>query len=95
MTNHILRTVPHYFDAVEADQKTFEIRRNDRMFQTGDLITLIRMKPDDSCKPDGDRCKHPRLTRRITYLFSPDPSLRDMGGIQTGYVVLGLGPVSV
>jgi len=38
---HTLKTLPYYFNAVKAGDKTFEIRDNsDRGFQKGDIINL-------------------------------------------------------
>ena len=90
MTTHVLRTLPHYFDAVARGHKTFEIRRNDRMFQVGDVLKLVRMKADDRCTPECTSCNHPSIRRGVTYVFSCDPALKDMGGVAPGYVVLGL-----
>jgi ribosomal protein L37E len=40
MTVHSLKTWPEYFEAQRAGRKTFELRRNDRNFQVGDLLVL-------------------------------------------------------
>lgn len=42
MTTHKLKTWPVYFDAVKRGEKTFEGRRNDRGFQRGDHVVLMR-----------------------------------------------------
>ena len=42
---HTLKTWPVYFDAVARGEKTFEVRRNDRGFQTGDIVELKRWVP--------------------------------------------------
>ena len=41
---HELKTDPDVFDLVESGEKTFEIRWNDRNFQTGDYILLKKTK---------------------------------------------------
>lgn len=38
--HHRLKTEKHYYQAVELGIKTFELRRNDRNFQVGDIVTL-------------------------------------------------------
>lgn len=38
--HHDLKILPEYFDAVVTGVKSFEIRKNDREFQTGDTVTL-------------------------------------------------------
>lgn len=40
MRTHELKTDPEVFDAVHRGEKTFEIRKNDRGFQTGDALVL-------------------------------------------------------
>lgn len=37
---HELKMLPEYFNAVVSGKKTFEIRKNDRPFQNGDLLAL-------------------------------------------------------
>lgn len=39
---HELKCHDVYFDAIERGEKTFEIRRDDRGFQKGDFVTLVR-----------------------------------------------------
>lgn len=46
MTTHVLKTWPAYFQAIADGAKTFEIRRNDRDYQTGDLLRLVEWDPD-------------------------------------------------
>lgn len=43
---HKLKTWPTYWDAIESGEKTFEVRRNDRGFQTGDIVELMRCDED-------------------------------------------------
>ena len=46
MTEHKLKCWPVYFDAIERGEKNFEVRRDDRGFQKGDIIELQRTYPD-------------------------------------------------
>lgn len=41
--NHVLKTLPVYWDAIERGEKLFECRRNDRAFQKGDTVELCRL----------------------------------------------------
>lgn len=43
MVTHILKTIDTVWDAVEAGDKTFEVRRNDRFFQRGDTVILRKI----------------------------------------------------
>lgn len=89
---HDLKTVNRYWDAVAAGTKTFEVRKNDRAFQTGDVIVLTRTteggqydtRPEDR-SPDGCFAKS-QISFRITYLLQGGQL-----GIEPGYCVLGLG----
>lgn len=92
-TSHVLKTHAAYFDAVERGDKTFEVRRNDRAFQVGDRLYLVRTDPRETrpctridCTDHGQRV----LTAVVSFVYSGDPSLRDLGGVVPGHVVLGL-----
>jgi|CXWL01.1.fsa_nt_gi hypothetical protein len=43
---HELKTLPQYWDAVQRGEKTFEVRRDDRGFQKGDVLELVRHDGD-------------------------------------------------
>lgn len=87
---HTLKTIEPYFSAVLSGEKTFEVRRNDRAYQRGDMLVLV---DTSSCGCGSERCekRRPPITRIVTFVYSGDPSLRDLGGIVPGHVVLGLG----
>ncbi len=42
---HELKILPEYFEAVTSGRKQFEIRKNDRDFKVGDLLTLHEHDP--------------------------------------------------
>lgn len=88
MQIHKLKTEERYFDAVERGEKTFEVRKNDRAFQTGDMLVLIKTdeKGYHITEPD-NRFKDITIRRRITYLLQGGQF-----GIEPQYCVLGLGP---
>lgn len=85
---HDLKTIDHYFDAVAEGRKTFEVRKNDRAFQTGDLLELrkIDAKGFYVSPPGGGRFSMQIIRKRITYLLQGGQF-----GIEPGYCVLGLG----
>jgi hypothetical protein len=64
VTVHQLKTWPIYFEEVLLENKTFEIRQNDRKFQVGDLVLLREWDPDTQ-KYTGRQ-----LTRWISYITS-------------------------
>ena len=45
MKHHELKIWPKYYDRVSARTKTFEVRKNDRDFQAGDIVTLREFDP--------------------------------------------------
>lgn len=80
-TVHELKVAPEYWDALVDGSKTFEVRRNDRAFQRGDLLHLWRVDRH------GYRSVHDPLVATVTYVFAGDPRWQ---ALQPGYVVLGL-----
>lgn len=80
---HDLKTVDRYYDAVLRGEKTFEVRLNDRAFQTGDVVRLRRTN-ERGYYTDFDTCW---TERRITYILQGGQF-----GIEPRYCVLGLGP---
>ena len=77
--NHELKINLSFADAIVGGRKTFELRRNDRGFQAGDIVTFI---PVDGC---GIRTFHEIDRRRyeITYVMNGY-------GLENGYVAFGI-----
>lgn len=44
--NHVLKIWPQYYQRVSDGSKTFEVRNNDRGFQSGDTVTLREYDPE-------------------------------------------------
>lgn len=101
---HELKVAAPYFDALVSGAKTFEVRRNDRGYQRGDVLRLREWHPaprmGEHCEVDGcaayssvgahySMCRE-IVTRRVSYVYSGDPRF---GGVEQGFVVLGLEPV--
>lgn len=86
---HELKLNIEFCDAVYNGRKSFEIRRNDRGFQTGDHIKFIPFKSGAVVGPDGDASAlypdHPIKTHEyiITYMLNG-------WGIQPGFVGLAI-----
>jgi hypothetical protein len=83
---HILKCWPDYFDAIKAGLKPFEVRRDDRGFQRGDVLVLQRTdERRHNVEYDyNGKVKH-ELRRIISYVLTGGQF-----GIEPGYVVLGL-----
>jgi hypothetical protein len=46
MTTHDLKTWPEFFQAIGNKSKTFEVRKDDRGFKTGDQLKLWEWDPE-------------------------------------------------
>ena len=83
MKTHFIKTWPAYFERVLEGQKEFEVRKNDRDYQVGDILVLEWFNPDKSNNiyqsPD-------RLFREVTYILHGGQF-----GIEHGYCVMQLG----
>lgn len=68
---HYLKTKPEYFQAVIDGKKPFEIRYNDRNFQTGDRVILeeYQGKKKYGICPDIDTCQF------YAYIYDADEAV--------------------
>ena len=73
---HELKTWPKYFEAIVENTKTFEIRKNDRGFEVGDVLELLEFDPEREAFTGN------RIFVRIHYIT--DYAQRD------GYVVMSI-----
>jgi len=53
MQTHELKSWPEFFKPVVDGQKTFEIRKNDRNFEIGDVLVLREFRPCKDCGGGG------------------------------------------
>ena len=81
---HQLKTYPKYFDALARGEKNFEVRRNDRNYQVGDVLTLQRY-----C-PKADAYTGAEIDKRVTYVLPGNDF-----GIAKDYCVLALEDVKI
>lgn len=100
IATHRLKTWPQYWDAVHSGDKTFEVRRDDRGFQKGDIVELVRhngqriihqtviCEIDELADHDlyDPLIRESTIRKRITYVLTGGQF-----GIEPGFVVLGLG----
>lgn len=77
LTVHTLKLKDIYFQAVVEGKKTFELRYNDRNYQTGDIIALC----DINEKGHYLGCV---VVKQISYV------LADYEGLKDNWVILGL-----
>lgn len=87
-TVHALKLNKKYYEDSAKNLKTFEIRKNDRDFQVGDILKLVEYDPDMADKRMGLIGVTGREHfKEITYILDDAEYLRE------GYVCLGLHPV--
>ena len=84
MTNiHRIKCFDRYFKMTEAGEKLFEIRKNDRNYQVGDIIELNETF-------QGSYTGRMAMFRIISIITDSDfPE-----GIKEGYTVLGISPIT-
>ena len=78
MATHELKILPEFFVPVLVGYKTFEIRKNDRDYQYGDILVLNEW--------DVNGYTGRSITKRVNYIYHGDGSY----GLKTGYCILGL-----
>lgn len=98
MAKHELKTWPQYFERLLSGEKTFEVRKDDRGFQAGDLLVLREWSPSRRCSKFPltchveSECDHRwtgrELTREIGFIYHGAPGWLDCGE----FVVLSLLP---
>lgn len=93
MAHHILKAHPPMFRAARDGVKNFEVRKDDRAFQTGDTVEMVF---NDPTVPGGSFPAPPQpwddkddtrtnLKRKITFVLRGGQY-----GVEPGYVVLAL-----
>lgn len=79
---HDLKCWPPFFQAILDGDKTFEVRKNDRGFQRGDVLRLREYDPNAMSRVG--MYTQREIMAVITYVLS------GFDGIEDGYVVMGL-----
>jgi hypothetical protein len=77
---HELKTLRKYFDAVCDGQKTFEVRKDDRNFQVGDILRLQRY--------ENEECQKANCNVTITYILGRNEDEKMF--VPDGYVIVGI-----
>lgn len=85
MTIHALKTEPRFFHDVRDNGKNFEVRKNDRDYQVGDVLILCNYHPE---RFDYYVSPYHALMRRVTYVLHGGQF-----GIDAEHCVLGMEPI--
>jgi hypothetical protein len=80
MTTHELKTIEPYFSAVFDGRKTFELRRDDRGFEAGDVLVLREWTLGN------EYADSQPIRRRVAFVLRDVPHL----GLAPGFAILGL-----
>lgn len=84
MTEHELKILPDYYDAVLNGFKGFEIRKDDRGFKIGDTLVLKEyVNMDGRMVPTGRRPIQANIKYILDWNMFPD-------GLKEGYCILQL-----
>lgn len=86
MKLHELKIKCEYFDAICFGHKTFELRKNDRDYQVGDLIHFVNVDGTEFCDKESAGS-----TFLITYVFKDVPEY----GLDKDYCILGIKKLEV
>jgi hypothetical protein len=95
MAKHELKTIARYWDAVNKGEKLFQVRKNDRFFQAGDTVVLLRLhdygRPH---RPYSDKYGNETgIADAARLTFRVGPILQGgQFGIEPGYCVFSLLP---
>lgn len=85
---HILKCLPPYFSAIRSGEKAFEVRRDDRGYQKGDVLVLREWSPTfNSACSFGIGFTGNQECREISWILTGGQY-----GVEPGYVVLALKP---
>lgn len=78
---HELKILPKYFDDIVRNKKSFEVRRNDRDFEVGDILMLRECS--------GGKYSGCKVTAEVTYI------LDKFEGIKERYIVMGIKVIKI
>ena len=78
MERHELKILPQYFQRVWDGTKTFELRKDDRDYQRGDILVLREW--------DGEKYTGSALCVKVTYILQD----AEKYGLKDGYVIMGI-----
>ena len=74
---HEIKILPAYFNAVKCGAKRFELRKNDRGYESGDTVVMREW--------DGSEYTGEKIIITITYVLKDCPEY----GLMNGYCILG------
>lgn len=82
---HLLKIRPEYFQAIWDEKKPFEIRKDDREYQVGDVLNLREWNDETGMYTSRGLCV------RVTYILRDCPEY----GLMDGFCIMGIRFLSV
>jgi len=82
---HELKTWPQFFQAISTGRKTFEVRKNDRGFNAGDVLRLREWDPACSHMSPRHQYTGNEMRMKVTYVLTGEAF-----GIKDGFCVMGI-----
>lgn len=86
MKTHKLKCWPQFFQAVKNRSKKFEVRRNDRNFESGDRLILQEWIPETGEYTGNELCVD------VTCILKAETAI--WSGLQEGYCVMSVNVLS-
>lgn len=93
MKIHELKILPQYFNAIKEEKKNFELRKDDRDFQVGDVLMLKEFNLQEKYETiEGAETYFSgnKILRQITYIFKDET---ESMGLSKDYAILGIKPI--
>lgn len=85
---HTLKSWPSLFEEAAVGRKKFELRRNDRNFEIGDILLLREFEPDTETYTGREK------RFKVTYITSQSsPCALSNEALGDGYVILSIEPI--
>lgn len=90
---HKLKIEKRWFDRILEDEKKCELRKNDRDFQVGDLITFIVSRIEEG--DDGNYYRIPPYQRDEKFVITHVLTSDMCEGLKNGYCVLSITEIQI
>lgn len=96
MKEHSLKTMPAYWDAIANGEKRFEVRRDDRGFQRGDVLLLRKLREGRYTEFEREGGNYTGIPEHARTIRATVDWVMTGGqlGVEPGYVVMSITPQS-
>ena len=86
MTTHELKSWPEFFEPLSTGEKTFDLRRNDRRYQVGDILHIREWEPNT------ERYSGREINLKVCHVLEATGpgGIKPYLGLAAGYAILGV-----